>query len=294
MKGKLDRQMSQNWADSELSSKELQSLIRFCATQVGLSYTNTKKTLLQTRIRKRQVELGFDTLSQYLNYVLPLPAKHPEKLNLIDVLTTNTTSFFREAHHFDVLIERVVSAFLKNPNTKRHDKFRVWSAGCSIGAEPYSLAMVLKDFKEKHHQFNFEIVANDICLRALEVAKNGVYPHSEVEKIDIHLRKKYLLRNKKSDKVKVCADLMNTVTFHHYNMLREPPPFKGDFDAIFCRNVMIYFSEQDNHELFKLFYSALKPDSYLLIGHSETMQSEFIQGHKGFKALGGSVYQKVK
>lgn len=277
-----------------LSAKDLRLIMQFCQQEIGLYFKEAKKELIVSRIRKCKNEAGFSDFSDYLNYVLALPRTHEDKLKLIDSLTTNTTSFFREKHHFNLLSEQVLPEFVQNKNRANNSTFRVWSAGCSTGAEPYTLAMVLQEFKDKTPGFNYEIIANDISLSSLARAQKGIYPHSEIETVGMHLRKKYLLRSKhmSSSNIRISPQLMQKVQFLQYNMLREVPPFKGGFDAVFCRNVMIYFNKQDVAKLIHKFYDLLKPEAYLFIGHSESVPIELTTGSRGFKILGSSTYQK--
>ncbi|NMC50027.1 MAG: methyltransferase domain-containing protein, partial [Desulfovibrio sp.] len=185
-------------------------------------------------------------------------------------ITTNTTEFFREPKHFDILRDRVLPGWIK---VHAHEpKLRLWSAGCSSGEEPYTLAMVLSEFAENHPGFRFSILATDISIQVLEKARRAIYPEERVYQMSMELKRKYLLRSKDRQKklVRIVAGLRNVVTFSRLNFMEEFR-FDNPMDIIFCRNVMIYFDRATQERLLNKFCRHLRPDGHLFIGHSESL-----------------------
>ena len=174
-----------------------------------------------------------------------------ELLQMIDVVTTNKTDFFREGRHFDYLISTVIPDLIVKYNTGIEKKLLVWSAGCSTGEEPYTIAMVLNEFRERQEDFNFEIVATDISTRALKKAAQGIYEKDRVETVPVVLRQKYLMRSKDKEQklVRIVPELRQAVTFRRLNFMSVDYEFGDRVDIIFCRNVFIYFDRQTQEKL---------------------------------------------
>jgi chemotaxis protein methyltransferase CheR len=199
--------------------------------------------------------------------------------DFVNAITTNLTSFFREAHHFEHLAKEVFVPFAKS----REERLRVWSAGCSAGAEAYTIGMTLCENVPDYARRDCKILATDIDTNVLNTGRNGQYEDDWLEKIPANLHAKYVEKNRMS------AKLRDLVTFNQLNLL-ENWPFKGKFDVIFCRNVLIYFDKPTQEKLFTRYADALKPDGFLYIGHSETMHNLCDR----FKLIGKTTYQRVK
>ncbi len=250
-----------------MSERAFRCLSTFISDKCGIKMPPSKKIMLEGRLRKRLRALDMNSFDSYCNYVFKNRGTAGEIIHMIDVVTTNKTEFFREAAHFDYLVETSLPDL-----SRRHGKINVWSAGCSSGEEPYTLAMVLSDYAEKN-DLRFSIFATDISTRVLEKAKRAVYEHEKVESVPINLRKKYFLRGKDERKglVRVKPELRSKVEFKRLNLMDRYFDFAAPLHAIFCRNVMIYFDQATQNELVRKFCGLLVRGGYLFTGHSETL-----------------------
>lgn len=274
-----------------LSMADFEKLSRFIKSELGINLKTEKKCMLETRIRKRCNKLGMTSLKEYCKYVLSKEGLQHEIDSFIDLVTTNKTDFFREPNHFDYLTSTVLP-FLQKKIPRR--KLMVWSSACSIGAEPYTLAMVLENYREVRplDHLEYEIIATDISMEVLEKAKQGIYPHEDIEPVPSGMRKRYLLKSKdrQSNLVRIIPHLRNKIDFRRLN-LTKPFRFQPPFDVIFCRNVMIYFDKQTQFDLVTQMVSNLRPGGYLFMGHSELLDTSTF---KGLASCAPSVYQKIK
>lgn len=277
-------------SNDTLSMADFERLSRFIKAELGINLKAEKKCMLETRIRKRCNKVGMTSLKEYCKYVLSSEGLEHEMDSFIDLVTTNKTDFFREPNHFDYLTSAVLPPFVK----KQRKKLHVWSAACSIGAEPYTLAMVLENYREVRplDHLEYDIVATDISMEVLEKAKQGIYSHSDIEPVPTSMRKRYLLKSKdrQSDLVRIVPALRNKIDFRRLN-LTKPFRFQVPFDIIFCRNVMIYFDKQTQFELVNRMVDNLQPGGYLFMGHSELLDTTVF---KGITSCAPSVYQKIK
>jgi chemotaxis protein methyltransferase CheR len=252
-----------------MSTAELTALGEFIYRELGIVITPAKKTMLEARLHRRLRTLGLTSYREYLDYLRSAKGLEVELPQMANCVTTNTTCFLREAQHFDFLVNTVLPQFLE-----RHpgESFRLWSAGCSSGEEPYTLAMVLSEFQGRHPAFSFSLLATDVSTRVLEEARRAVYPMEDVECLPAAWKRKYLLRSKDRSRrlVRVAPEIRALVQFRRLNFmedfgLREP------MHTIFCRNVMIYFDRTTQGQLCARFCQALVPGGYLFIGHSESL-----------------------
>jgi len=217
-----------------------------------------------------------DNFGQYIDFLFSSQGQQIELINMIDVVTTNKTDFFREAEHFDFLFDTILSDFfVHNP---ANTPFNIWSAGCSTGEEPYTIAIILNEFKAMHPSFNFNILATDLSSKVLEQAKTAVYGEARVEIIPMSLRKNYLLKSKDKQKkeIRIVASLRNSVSFERQNLMQLDKYKKTGFDAIFCRNTLIYFDRPTQIKVVGELVNKLKSGAYLLIGHSESLLNEYL------------------
>ncbi len=253
-----------------MNDKDFRRFSEFIHAECGIKLPPSKKTMVEARLQKRLRQLGMPTFREYNDFLFS-PAGLSEELGqLIDAITTNTTEFFREPRHFDILRETVLPGWLK---AHAHDrKLRLWSAGCSSGEEPYTLAMVLSEFAEDHPGFRFTILATDISIQVLEKARRAIYPEDRVTQMSFELKRKYLLRSKDRQRklVRIVAGLRDAVTFSRLNFMTEFR-FNEPMDIIFCRNVMIYFDRATQETLLGKFCRQLRQDGHLFIGHSESL-----------------------
>ncbi len=253
-----------------LSPKEFSQLSQFIYDTVGIKLSQAKKTMVEARLQKRLRILKMNSHKDYFNFLFSNDGMQTELINLIDVVTTNTTDFFREPQHFDFLANNVLPEWLGRSGA--NPLLRIWSAGCSLGMEPYTLAIVLSEFEEKKPAFNWRILATDISTQALQKAVKAVYDEERVNCIPYSMKSKYLLRSKDRKKklIRIVPELRKRVEFRRLNFM-EPFSFNHPMDIIFCRNVVIYFDKQTQETLFNKFCRVLKPGGYLFIGHSESL-----------------------
>ncbi len=252
-----------------MTDKVFQRLSLFIHERVGIKLPPSKRTMLEARLQKRLRVLHYNSYEQYVDFVFTDEGMEQELRNLIDVVTTNTTEFFREPKHFDYLLGNVLPEWMRRNGSR---PLSLWSAGCSIGMEPYTLGMVMQDFSEQYQGFSFQILATDISSRALQTASKAVYDEERIASIPDRLRKKYLLRSKDRTKrlVRIAPEIRKVVEFQRLNFM-ERFCFRNPMDIIFCRNVIIYFDKPTQERLFKQFCECLKPGGHLFIGHSESL-----------------------
>lgn len=262
--------------------------IRQCC---GIRIDASKQTMLEGRLRKRMRQLLLPTFEDYARYLFNNTEETAEELiHFLDAVTTNKTEFFREAPHFDYLGTKVLPEFKRQHEQQRTRTFRIWCAGCSTGEEAYSLAMLLNNFAEKNPLFSYAVLATDLCKRALETAKAAVYDRDQLEDVPPELRNKYFVTARTGDpgQLRVVAALRETIMFKRFNLMNAAFPIREPLQAIFCRNVMMYFERADREKLVNRFAEKLAPGGHLFTGHSETLA--------GFptdlKPVSSSVYQK--
>ncbi len=244
---------------------------RFIQAELGIKMPLAKKTMLQARLQKRLWKLGMDSFDAYHEYVFSPQGRADELQQMIDVVTTNKTEFFREPKHFDFLTQRVLPDLINRRGTA--NPFIIWCAGSSTGEEPYSLAMLLSNFAEQVQGFRFLILATDISSRVLEKARLGIYDDETVQTVPENFKKKYLLRSKGQEKklVRIVPELRSYVRFRQLNLIRKDFGLRETMDVIFCRNVIIYFNRETQGQVINRLCYYLNPGGYLFTGHSETL-----------------------
>lgn len=270
----------------EFSEESFNQVRKLVKSITGIVLSDGKQDMVYGRLSRRLRKLGIPDVKSYLQLVKK--KNSDELINFVNALTTNLTSFFREPHHFEYLKSDVFPTLLQsNAATK---KIRIWSAGCSTGEEPYSIAMTTLDFFSSHPGWDVKIIATDLDSNVVDTGKQGVYPLSRIEGVSSNHKKRWIKRGKgdKSDLIKMSDELQNMITFKQLNLL-ETWPFSGPLDIIFCRNVVIYFDKDTQKILFDRYADLLNSDAHLFIGHSENM---FNVCHR-FKTLGNTIYQKV-
>ncbi len=254
-----------------LSDKEFSRLKEFIYRECGIKITEAKRTMVEARLQKRLRGLGLTSFSRYCDYLFGPRGMEEELVHLINVITTNKTDFFRESAHFHYLVRKALPEVLRQSSGRR--TITVWSAGCSSGEEPYTLAMVLKEFVADRRGIDFLILATDISTKVLEKAKLAVYDEERIGPIPDELRKKYLLKSKDAvlKVYRVIPELRQRIRFRRLNFMDSDFGFRETMDVIFCRNVIIYFDKQTQERLLNRFCGYLSPDGYLFMGHSETL-----------------------
>ena len=274
-----------------MSGKDFRRFRDFIYEQCGINLVPKKKMMLTGRLSKRLRDLGMTSFAEYFDYVTSSSGRSEELIRMINAVSTNKTDFFREPKHFDFLKDQALPHLVRSGRATSNRRFNVWSAGCSSGEEPYTLAMVLSDFFRTTGMGGFSIYATDISTRVLAVAQKGIYPESSVESVPWQLKQKYLMKGKGSQKglCRIVPELRKYVRFQRLNLI-EGRHFglRIEMDIIFCRNVIIYFDRKTQIRLFEKFYNQLKPGGYLFIGHSETLHGINDQ----FMPVGVAVYRK--
>ncbi|MGB0347292.1 MAG: CheR family methyltransferase [Balneolaceae bacterium] len=244
----------------------------------GIFINEGKEALVQSRLSKRMRKLGINSFSEYLD-LIEQQKPQGEFLSFVDVLTTNKTSFYRENKHFE-FIKEVLYPKMRGRSVKW------WSAGCSTGEEPITLAMNLLEAKNKYGWQSVKILATDISRDVLQVAKSGVYTPNKIGDIPTQYLNKYFTTQNDST-FKVNANVRNMITYGRLN-LNDRWPLKGHFQMIMCRNVMIYFNRQTQEQIIRNFKELLEPGGFVFLGHSESMNAAAL----GFHNVAPAVYQK--
>lgn len=270
-----------------LTDGDFERLGRFIYDHCGIKMPPSKKTMLESRLQRRVRDLGMESFSRYCDYLFSVAGQDGETVTMIDLVTTNKTDFFREADHFTFLAERMLPRWWETHGGQDRP-LRVWSAGCSTGEEPYTLAMVLQQFAERCPGFDFRILATDISTRVLEKARLAVYGEERVRAVPEPLLRKYFLRSKDRDEklVRIVPELRRRVLFERLNFM-EAFSIRGEFDVIFCRNVIIYFDRSTQERLIGRFIEHLHADGHLFLGHSETLSGHDLP----LKAVYPTVYR---
>jgi chemotaxis protein methyltransferase CheR len=230
----------------------------------GIVLNEEKHQLVKARLAKRMRATGIASAREYIKYVKEDKTGR-ELRELIDAITTNKTSFFRESDHFDYLRENIIPALLS-----RSKKMRFWSAGCSTGEEPYTLAITLREELPNIDLLDVKILATDISNRVLAYARNAEYTEDKIHDVPAPILKKYFFAIQREGSVvwRVTDEVRKLIRFARLNLLEEWP-MKGPFDVIFCRNVMIYFDRPTRQQLVARFFDYLTSEGYLIVGHSE-------------------------
>lgn len=273
---------------THMDQRVFERFSEFIKSELGIKMPATKKTLLEARLQKRLRELGMATHEEYCEFLFSPRGMEEELVNLVDVVTTNTTDFFREPKHFELLSAKVLPALHERCGGSREVK--VWSAGCSSGEEPYTLSMVLSEFARMNSGFRFGIMATDISTQVLRMAVRAIYPETKIGPIPPEYRKRYLLRSKDRTRhlVRIGPEARGHVRFRRLNFM-EDFSFDGHLDVIFCRNVVIYFDRQTQEMLFSRFCRKLAVGGYLFIGHSESLAGMDLP----LEPVAPTVYKKI-
>jgi chemotaxis protein methyltransferase CheR len=253
-----------------MSNREFRLFSQFIENACGIRMPDAKQFMLESRLQKRLRHLGISSFREYYDYLTSQRGMRDELISMIDVVTTNKTDFFREAAHFSYLADSVLPRI---PEAEKLNGVRVWSAGCSSGEEPYTLAMALNEYARSCQGFRFSVLATDICTDVLESARRGIYEEDKIAPIPHELKKRYLLRSRDRSRgvVRICPELRSTVTFQRLNFMDETFEIGSPLRIIFCRNVIIYFDRQTQEKLLNKFCRYLHPGGYLFLGHSETL-----------------------
>lgn len=262
-----------------------QALTALAYREAGLVLSPGKAAMIKSRLRHRLKALGLDCLEDYCAYVSD-NLSGPERRHMISALTTNVSGFFREPHHFDQLADALVPGMIDR--LRAGQPVRIWSAGCSNGQEPYSIAMLLLEHDPTFGTGNCRILATDIDPRVIRFATDGIYDASQVAGLSADRTTRFTKQTTDSSgetKFTMNAELRKMITFKELNLIGSWP-MKGRFDAIFCRNVVIYFDARTQESLWPRFADLLRPDGIVFVGHSERINTP------SFRPAGATSYRR--
>ena len=283
---KYDKSTAPGLVDVQISPQEFEFVRTVIEKNAGIILSSNKMQLVQGRLVRRARELGLNSIGEYCETIRN---GGPEELvGLINAITTNVTSFFRENHHFDALMSVMLpEAMGRNERTRR---MRIWSAGCSSGEEPYSIAMASAEVLANPRGWDFKILATDIDSEILHVAETGRYVSDRMAGISEERRRRWFIHDQSDGEgdLQVTPELKNLITFRTLNLMNNWP-MRGPFDGIFCRNVMIYFDQPTRDRLLMRYAGLLADGGYLCLGHSESIHAQ----HSHFKLVGRTIYRKV-
>ena len=251
---------------SELTVKQFDKISSLMYDMSGISLPEGKISLVKSRLLNRLMILGLSSFEEYVDLV-ERDSSGQELIAMVDILTTNQTSFFREPQHFEFLKKHVLPSI-----NGKYQKVRVWCAGCSSGEEPYSLAIIFQEENSQIERSDVKILATDISVRVLKVAERGVYSHEHIKNIQPHLLQKYFTRQQENGEwmFRINENIKSLVRIARLSLV-EGWPMRGPFHFIFCRNVMIYFDQAVREKLVARFYELLMPGGHLFIGHAESL-----------------------
>jgi len=255
-----------------VTNEEFELFRKLIYDKSGINLSTDKINLIQARLMKRLKLTNCETFLQYYRCIMNDPAGE-EMIAMLNAISTNLTKFFREEEHFTFLDTTVLPDLISQKREKANRKLRVWSAGCSSGEEAYSLGMTILNHIDTPLVWNIKILATDISTDILQMAAKGVYEKDKINNIPKEVFNEYFDSegSKYNNCYRVKPLLRRLLTFRRLNLIDERYPFKGKFDFIFCRNVMIYFDKQTQQGIVNRFYNHLEDGGYLFIGHSESL-----------------------
>lgn len=274
-----------------LTPKMFKNFSTYIYDTLGIKMPSSKSTMLQSRLQKRLRYLKLNTFEAYYDYVFSERGLQEELHHLLDVVTTNKTDFFREPRHYDVLKNTVLPELFQQKDVGKYRPLKVWSAGCSTGAEAYTLSIVLSEYGEQFGRFDFRILATDISTRVLQAGTDAIYEEKEADPIPLNIKKKYLLRSKDRSmpRIRIVPELRRMVEFRRLNLMDPDYKMTNKMDIIFCRNVIIYFDRPTQQSVLTRLCRCLRSHGYLFMGHSETLNGFDLP----LKQIASTVYRKT-
>lgn len=275
-----------------LPDKIFDKLNQLAYQHCGVTIKSDKKFLFQTRINRRLRDLKFSSYEQYCGYIFSSEGKDEVKY-LIDVVTTHTTYFFREANQFEFLTSDVIPELVAHMDKTQNRKLNIWSAACSTGEEVYTLSIVFNEYLKVNPNvgFNYNILGTDVSEVVVEQAQRGIYPIESLKPLDIEMKRKYFMRGKgkASGYVKTSPELQINTKFKTLNFFQKNFGFENKFDVIFCRNVIIYFNREDQIKVLNRLCDNLRKGGYLFMGHTESLANFDLPVER----IGPTVYRRL-
>jgi chemotaxis protein methyltransferase CheR len=256
--------------DESISGRDYARLCELIYAEAGIHLGTERKIMLEVRIKRRLKALDLHSYGEYCDYLFGHEGLKDELIHLIDVVTTNKTDFFRESGHFDYLVEKALPELAERLAGRT---FTIWSAGCSTGEEPYTMAIVLSEYALTHPGFRFRILATDISNIVLAKAELGVFTGDVVAPVATALQRKYFMRSRApgSRKLRVVPELRRSIEFRRLNFMDADYGVAEKVDAIFCRNVIIYFDRPTQERILQKLANCLSSSGYMFVGHAETL-----------------------
>jgi chemotaxis protein methyltransferase CheR len=276
---------------STLSDADFRKLATYIESELGIRMPDTKRVMLESRLQKRVRHFKLGGFGEYVDFVFSPQGRESELINMIDAVTTNKTDFFREADHFDFLIETILPDAERRFGAGVTRPFSLWSAGCSTGEEPYTIAMVLEERREKDPRFSYRIFASDLSTQVLEKAKAGIYDAEKVEVVPMSFKKKYMLKGKDpgSSLVRVKPELRSKISFARINFMDDRYDAEDNFDVVFCRNVIIYFERRIQELILGRLCEHVRQGGWVVLGHSETLTGMNVP----LRAVAPTIYSRL-
>ncbi len=256
-----------------LTPRDFQQLAAFIQNYSGIKMPLSKLTMVEGRLRKRVRALNLPTLSAYCDYLFKKDGLDIEGIYLIDAITTNKTEFFREPEHFRILADELLPAIAAQRRPSNRAPIKIWSAAASIGAEAYTIAMVLAEFERQHPATASTVFATDISTDVLKTAKQGIYPSAMLTPVPSALRNRYTMQSsdRSLELSRIVPELRARVMFGRLNLMDHNYALDRDMDVVFCRNILIYFEKATQSDVLRRLCDHLRPGGYLILGHSETL-----------------------
>lgn len=268
------------------TDRDFDCLRQLVGRRTGIVLSDAKRDMVYSRLARRLRQLKLDSFARYCELIQDETANADEMVQLTNAITTNLTSFFREAHHFDFLREQVIPELRREHAADK--RIRLWSSACSTGEEPYSIAITLRQAMADLHGWDARILATDLDTNVLSTAQQAIYKDERIEGLSHEVRKHWFLKGKSAQggMVRARDELRELITFRQLNLMHDWP-FKGPFDAVFCRNVVIYFNQDTQRQLIDRIADHMTPGGYLFMGHSETLHNI----SNRFKLIGKTIYR---
>lgn len=272
--------------DFSYSDDDFELIRSLLFQHAGISLSPVKKDMVYSRLARRLRHLEMDSFAAYCQRLQD--GDDAEFVEFVNALTTNLTAFFRENHHFEFLAGTALPELLAARQAQR--RLRIWSAGCSTGEEPYSIAMVVREVVSGRNSWDIKILATDLDSNVLDKARSGIYGEDRLKSVSNARKKRFFDERPElqAGELVVSQEARDLITFKQLNLM-ESWPMKGPFDVIFCRNVVIYFDKETQRRLFERYAELLADDGYLIIGHSESLYRVTDK----FELLGNTIYRKA-
>jgi chemotaxis protein methyltransferase CheR len=254
----------------QMDNESFARLSRYVTQEYGIKLPPSKRSMLESRLNRKVKKLGLTSYKEFIDFIFSDEGKKSELFNVIDLITTNKTDFFREAAHFHFLTNEFLPAYTTRLG---RNNLKIWSAGCSTGEEPYTIVMTMEEYKRKYPDITYNVLASDLSTRVIQAAFQGIYDLERIDPVPLELKRNYFLRSKTDPNVvRVKPVYRKKLQFKRINFMDSSYDLlKRDYDIIFCRNVLIYFDKPTQERVIHKFCSHLKPGGLLFLGHSESI-----------------------